>query len=166
MLYKAKASWCKCNTRIIISSTHMFCHKFAKFRRPVVSVCYCSQVCLRRLWLPDALLYPRIRRSAPFRGYAFVGCGYRTRFFTREFDGLLHFAGNLAEASLARLVFLPANSTVCSISRVNKLRSVLPDSFSYPRIRWSAPSPMSISFSVINFLLSRTFFFIIRILQM
>ena len=135
MLYKAKASWCKCNTRIIISSTHMFCHKFAKFRRPVVSVCYCSQVCLRRLWLPVALLYPRIRRSAPFRGYAFVGCGYRTRFFTREFDGLLHFAGNLAEASLARLVFLPANSMASPISRVNPQKPHLPYALLYPRIR-------------------------------
>ena len=128
--------------------------------------CLISRVNELRCVLPDSFSYPRIRWSAPFRGYAFVGCGYRTRLFTREFDVLLHIAGNLAEASLARLVFLPANSTVCSISRVNKLRSVLPDSFSYPRIRWSAPSPMSISFSVINFLLSRTFFFIIRILQM
>jgi len=30
--------------------------------------CYCSQVCLRRQRLPVALLYPRIRWPAPFRG--------------------------------------------------------------------------------------------------
>ena len=101
-------------------------------------VCPISRVCLRRLWLPVALLYPRIRRSASFRGYACVGCGYRSRFFTREFDVLPHFAGKRFKVRLARLVFLPANSTVCPISRVNELRCVLPDSLLYPRIRWSA----------------------------
>ena len=66
--------------------------------------------------------------------YACVSCGYRTRFFTREFDVLPRFAGKPAEASLARLVFLPANSMVCPISRVNLQKPHLPDLLSYPRI--------------------------------
>ena len=86
------------------------------------------------LWLPDALLYPRIRWSALFRGYACVSYCYRTCFLTREFDGQPHFAGKPAETSLAIRAFLPANPMVCPVSRVNPQKPHLPDLFSYPRI--------------------------------
>ena len=58
----------------------------------------------------------------------------QTHFLTREFDGMPYFAGKRVKERLARLTYLPANLMVCSISRVNELRSVLPDSLSYPRI--------------------------------
>jgi len=59
--------------------------------------------------------------------YACVGRGCLTRFFTREFDDLPHFAGKQVKERLARLAFLPANSTVCPVSRVNPQEPRLPD---------------------------------------
>ena len=61
-----------------------------------------------------------------------------SRFLTREFNGLPCFAGKPAEASLARLASLPANSVVCPVSRVCELKNVLPNLLPYPRFRWSA----------------------------
>ena len=61
-----------------------------------------------------------------------------SRFLTREFNGLPCFAGKPAEASLARLASLPANSVFYPISRVNPRKPHLPDLFPYPRIQWSA----------------------------
>ena len=68
------------------------------------------------------------------RGYACVICGCRTRFFTREFDGLPCFAGKRVYQTLAQPASLPANSTACPVSRVNPQKPHLPDLFSYPRI--------------------------------
>ena len=44
--------------------------------------------------------------------------GCPARFFTREFDSLLCFAGMLAAAAVAGRGSLPANSMVCPVSRV------------------------------------------------
>ena len=90
------------------------------------------------LRLPDALLYPRIRWFALFRGYACLSGACPARFFTRGFDDLPCFAGMLAYMQRARLDSLPANSIVCLVSRVCLLVWRVPGSVLYPRIRWSA----------------------------
>ena len=90
------------------------------------------------LRLPDALLYPRIRWFALFRGYACLSGACQARFFTREFDGLPCFAGMRAASAVAGCASLPANSIVCLVSRVYLLVCRMPDSLLYPRIRWSA----------------------------
>ncbi len=101
-------------------------------------VCPVSRVCLLQLRLPGSLLYPRIRWSALFRGYACLYAACPARFFTREFDDLPCFAGMLASAAVAGRASLPANSIVCLVSRVYMLHLRLPDAVLYPRIRWSA----------------------------
>ena len=87
------------------------------------------------LRLPDALLYPRIRWSALFRGYACLSGACQARFFTREFDGLPCFAGMRAASAVAGCASLPANSIVCLVSRVCLLVCSVHGSLLYPRIR-------------------------------
>ena len=101
-------------------------------------VCLVSRVYLLVCRVPGSLLYPRIRWSALFRGYACLYAACPARFFTREFDDLPCFAGMLASAAVAGRASLPANSIVCLVSRVYMLHLRLPDAVLYPRIRWSA----------------------------
>ena len=93
---------------------------------------------MRHLRLPDALLYPRIRWSALFRGYACLYAACTARFFTRGFDDLPCFAGMLAYMQRARLGSLPVNSMACPVSMVCLLQLQLPVALLYPRICWSA----------------------------
>ena len=76
--------------------------------------------------------------------------GCPARFFTREFDSLLCFAGMLAAAAVAGRTSLPANSLVCPVSMVCLLQLQLPDALLYPRILvFSLPRALSVYTSVV-----------------
>ena len=113
-------------------------------------VCPVSRVCLLQLRLPGSLLYPRIRWSALFRGYACLSDTCPARFFTREFVGLPCFAGMRAASAVAGRTSSPANSLVCPVSRVCLLQLQLPDALLYPRILvFSLPRALSVYTSVV-----------------